>query len=198
MIPKKLIVATGNRHKLQEIREIFPETQVISAADAGFTQDVEETGRTFEENALIKARAAAVALNLPALADDSGLCVNALGGAPGVYSARFAGIEQNDEKNIDKLLDELKDCKDRTAEFVTVVTLVYPDGKVLSAKGRTEGEITYERKGTGGFGYDPVFYSRELNKTFGEATEEEKNAVSHRGKALESLKKIFLSEDTAE
>lgn len=196
----KLVIASNNGHKVREIKKILGRffKEIVTIKELGLDIDPEETGNTFEENSLIKAKAVCLTSGLPALADDSGLCVNALGGAPGVYSARFAGIEQNDEKNIDKLLDELKDCMDRTAEFVTVVTLVYPDGKVLSAKGRTEGEITYERKGTGGFGYDPVFYSRELNKTFGEATEEEKNAVSHRGKALESLKKIFLSEDTAE
>lgn len=196
----KLVIASNNGHKVREIKKILGRffKEIVTIKELGLDIDPEETENTFEENSLIKAKAVCLASGLPALADDSGLCVNALGGAPGVYSARFAGIEQNDEKNIDKLLDELKDCKDRTAEFVTVVTLVYPDGKVLSAKGRTEGEITYERKGTGGFGYDPVFYSRELSKTFGEATEEEKNAVSHRGKALESLKKIFLSEDTAE
>ena len=196
----KLVIASNNGHKVREIKKILGRffKEIVTIKELGLDIDPEETGNTFEENSLIKAKAVCLTSGLPALADDSGLCVNALGGAPGVYSARFAGIEQNDEKNIDKLLDELKDCKDRTAEFVTVVTLVYPDGKVLSAKGRTEGEITYERKGTGGFGYDPVFYSRELNKTFGEATEEEKNAVSHRGKALESLKKIFLSEDTVE
>lgn len=196
----KLVIASNNGHKVREIKKILGRffKEIVTIKELGLDIDPEETGNTFEENSLIKAKAVCLASGLPALADDSGLCVNALGGAPGVYSARFAGIEQNDEKNIDKLLDELKDCEDRTAEFVTVVTLVYPDGKVLSAKGRTEGKITYERKGTGGFGYDPVFYSRELNKTFGEATEEEKNAVSHRGKALESLKKIFLSEDTAE
>ncbi|MGN0768530.1 MAG: XTP/dITP diphosphatase [Christensenellales bacterium] len=196
----KLVIASNNGHKVREIKKILGRffKEIVTIKELGLDIDPEETGNTFEENSLIKAKAVCLASGLPALADDSGLCVNALGGAPGVYSARFAGIEQNDEKNIDKLLDELKDCKDRTAEFVTVVTLVYPDGKVLSAKGRTKGKITYERKGAGGFGYDPVFYSRELNKTFGEATEEEKNAVSHRGKALESLKKIFLSEDTAE
>lgn len=196
----KLVIASNNGHKVREIKKILGRffKEIVTIKELGLDIDPEETGNTFEENSLIKAKAVCLASGLPALADDSGLCVNVLGGAPGVYSARFAGIEQNDEKNIDKLLDELKDCKDRTAEFVTVVTLVYPDGKVLSAKGRTEGEITYERKGAGGFGYDPVFYSRELNKTFGEATEEEKNAVSHRGKALESLKKIFLSENTAE
>ena len=120
--------------------------------------------------------------------------MKALNGAPGVYSARFAGEEHDDEKNIDKLLSELKGERNREAEFVTVITLVYPDGKTIKAEGRTEGEITEARKGTGGFGYDPVFYSYELNKTFGEATEDEKNSVSHRGKALENLEKIIKNE----
>lgn len=194
MIPKKLIVATGNRHKLQEIREIFPETQVISAADAGFTQDVEETGRTFEENALIKARAAAVALNLPALADDSGLCVDALGGAPGIYSARYAGGHGDDKANRQKLLKELSGVKQRDARFCCAIALCFPHGKEIVVTGETCGEILYEEQGENGFGYDSLFFSDDLQKSFGRAGAEEKNAVSHRGRALCALKEKLSGE----
>ena len=194
MIPKKLIVATGNRHKLQEIREIFPETQVISAADAGFTQDVEETGRTFEENALIKARAAAEVLNLPALADDSGLCVDALGGAPGIYSARYAGGHGDDKANRQKLLIELSGVKQRSARFCCAIALCFPHGKEIVVTGETCGEILYEEQGENGFGYDSLFFSDDLQKSFGTADAEEKNAVSHRGRALCALKEKLSGE----
>ncbi len=190
----KLVIASNNSHKVKEIKAILGGffKEILTIKEAGLDIDPEETGSTFEENSLIKAEAVCKASGLAALADDSGLCVDALNGEPGVYSARYAGEEHDDEKNIDKLLETLGESKNRTAEFVTVVTLVYPDGKILTAKGATKGEITYERKGNAGFGYDPVFYSYELGKTFGEATEEEKNAVSHRGKALEALKNIIL------
>ncbi|MGN1053401.1 MAG: XTP/dITP diphosphatase [Candidatus Scatosoma sp.] len=185
---QKLIVATGNKHKLREIREIFPETEVISAADAGFTQEVEETGQTFEENALIKARAAAEALKLPALADDSGLCVDALGGAPGVYSARYAGGHGDEQANRQKLLKELSGVKQRSARFCCAVALCFPDGKEIAAAGETCGEILYGEQGENGFGYDSLFFSDDLQKSFGAAEAEEKNAVSHRGRALCALK----------
>ncbi|MGN1061589.1 MAG: XTP/dITP diphosphatase [Candidatus Scatosoma sp.] len=188
MILQKLIVATGNSHKLKEIREIFPATEVISAAEAGFTQDVEETGQTFEENALIKARAAAEALNLPALADDSGLCVDALGGAPGIYSARYAGGHGDEKANRKKLLKELSGVKQRSARFCCVIALCFPDGKTVTAAGETCGEILYEEQGGNGFGYDCLFFSDDLQKSFGTAEAEEKNAVSHRGRALRALK----------
>ena len=127
------------------------------------------------------------ALGLPALADDSGLCVNALGGAPGIFSARFAG-DGNDEHNIDKLLKELDGVKDRSAKFVCSLVLYYPDGKIISAEGETNGEILFERAGKNGFGYDPIFYSADLKKSLGEASSKEKNSVSHRSRALKNLK----------
>lgn len=192
----KLVIASNNAHKVREIKKILGNffEEIFTMKEVGLDIEIKETGETFEENSKIKAETVMKKCNIAALADDSGLCVKALNGAPGVYSARFAGEEHDDEKNIDKLLSELKGESNRQAEFVTVITLVYPDGKTIKAEGRTEGEITEARKGTGGFGYDPVFYSYELNKTFGEATEDEKNSVSHRGKALENLEKIIKNE----
>ena len=159
---EKLVVATGNAHKLREIAEIFTEYEVISQKQAGFDEDVEETGTTFEENALIKARAASKALGVVALADDSGICVNALGGAPGVYSARYCGWHADDKSNRDLLLKNLQGETDRTAYFESAIALVYPDGKELVAHGRTYGKILTEERGDGGFGYDCIFESDDL------------------------------------
>ena len=182
-----LVVATGNAHKLQEIAQIFPQFTVISQKQAGFDEEVEETGKTFLENAFIKARAAANALNCPVLADDSGLCVDALGGEPGVYSARYSGQHGNDAANRAKLLQELQGKTDRKAHFSCAVALVYPDGKEYAAEGNTYGEILTQEDGDGGFGYDPLFYSVDLQKSFGKATAQEKNGVSHRYRALQAL-----------
>lgn len=184
---EKLVVATGNAHKLKEISEIFSDREVIGQKEAGFDGDVEETGTTFEENALIKARAAAEALGCPALADDSGICVEALGGAPGVYSARYAGEHGNDAANRALLLENLKGKDDRRAYFESAVALVYPDGREVTAVGRTCGHILFEETGENGFGYDSLFFSDDLGKSFGEATAEEKNSVSHRARALRAL-----------
>jgi XTP/dITP diphosphohydrolase len=148
---------------------------------------VEETGKTFAENALIKARAAAKALHSPVLADDSGLCVDALGGAPGVYSARYSGEHGNDAANRAKLLQALQGEKNRNAHFSCAVALVYPNGKEYVAEGNTYGEILTKESGDGGFGYDPLFFSADLQKSFGIATPEEKNGVSHRYRALQAL-----------
>lgn len=185
----RVVAATGNKGKVKEISEIFSGfgIEVISQEEAGIRTEVEETGKSFEENARLKALAVAQKCNDAVIADDSGLCVRALDGAPGLYSARYAGIEASDSDRIRKLLDALKDAEDRSAWFVSAVVFVYPDGKIVSAEGRTEGYITYEPKGEGGFGYDPVFFSDELNKTFSQATSEEKNSVSHRARALSAL-----------
>ena len=185
---EKLVVATGNAHKLREISQIFTEYEVISQKQAGFDQDVEETGTTFEENALIKARAASKALGVIALADDSGICVNALNGAPGVYSARYSGGHGDDKANRDLLIKNLDGKTDRTAYFESAIALVYPDGKELVAHGRTYGKILFEEDGDGGFGYDCIFFSDDLQKSFGRASAEEKNAVSHRFRGLMALK----------
>lgn len=193
-----LVVATGNKHKLQEIQAIFKDVRVVSAREAGYFGDPEETGATFEENAIIKARAAAEALNLPALADDSGLCVAALGGAPGIYSARYAGGHGDDKKNREKLLAELGDEKNRAAYFRSAAALCFPQsmgGKTVTATGDTHGRILTREEGENGFGYDCLFYSDDLCKSFGVASAEEKNAVSHRFRALTALKEKLKSED---
>ena len=185
----KLVVATGNAHKLREIADIFTSFEVIGQKQAGFCEEVEETGKTFAENALLKARVATRALQCIALADDSGLCVPALDGAPGVRSARYAGEHGNDKKNRDLLLQNLQNKKDRSAYFVSAVALTFPDGKEIVVEGKTHGRILKEEVGTGGFGYDCIFQSDDLGKSFGEATSEEKNAVSHRYRALQALLK---------
>lgn len=193
-----LVVATGNKHKLQEIQAIFKDVRVVSAREAGYLGDPEETGKTFEENAIIKARAAAEALNLPALADDSGLCVAALGGAPGIYSARYAGGHGDDKKNREKLLAELGDEKNRAAYFRSAAALCFPQsmgGKTVTATGDTHGRILTREEGENGFGYDCLFYSDDLCKSFGTASAEEKNAVSHRFRALTALKEKLKSEE---
>lgn len=193
-----LVVATGNKHKLQEIQAIFKDVRVVSAREAGYLGNPEETGATFEENAIIKARAAAEALNLPALADDSGLCVAALGGAPGIYSARYAGGHGDDKKNREKLLAELGDEKNRAAYFRSAAALCFPQsmgGKTVTATGDTHGRILTREEGENGFGYDCLFYSDDLCKSFGTASAEEKNAVSHRFRALTALKEKLKSED---
>ncbi len=185
----KIVVASGNRAKLREISQIFTGHEIISMQDAGFAEDIEENGCTFEENALIKARAVQQKLHCAALADDSGLCVDYLNGAPGIYSARFCGVHGDDAANNRLLLEKMKGVeeKDRGAYFESCVALVLEDGKSITATGRTYGRILEKEVGNGGFGYDPLFYSFDLNKGFGEATAEEKNSVSHRGRALALL-----------
>lgn len=193
-----LVVATGNKHKLQEIQAIFKDVRVVSAREAGYLGDPEETGATFEENAIIKARAAAEALNLPALADDSGLCVAALGDAPGIYSARYAGGHGDDKKNREKLLHELRGIENRAAYFRSAAALCFPQsmgGKTVTATGDTHGRILTREEGENGFGYDCLFYSDDLCKSFGVASAEEKNTVSHRFRALTALKEKLKSED---
>ncbi len=182
---RTIVAATGNARKLKEIRAIFSDVEILSEKEAGFDGEVEETGATFLENALIKARAVSRATGKPALADDSGLCVEALGGAPGVFSARYSG--GNDADNRALLLKNMRDKTERGAYFASAVALVFPDGKELLAEGRTYGKILYAESGENGFGYDSLFYSDDLCKSFGEATDEEKNGVSHRGRALRSL-----------
>ena len=188
---KQLVVATGNKHKLREIAEIFTDFYVVSQKEMGFDEDVEETGETFAENALIKARAASKALNCIALADDSGLCVDALSGAPGVYSARYCGYHGDDQKNRDKLLENMQGVENRAAHFTSAIALVYPDGREVVVEGHTYGKILHEETGTGGFGYDCLFESDDLKKSFGVATAEEKNAVSHRFRALQKLRELI-------
>ena len=184
---KTVVAATGNAHKLTEIRAILCEWNVISAKEAGFFGDVEETGETFAENALLKARAVCASTGIPALADDSGLCVDALDGAPGVYSARYSG--GGDKENRELLLKNLAGKENRRAYFACAIALAFPNGSLITAEGRTYGEILFEERGVNGFGYDSLFFSEDLKKSFGEATDEEKNSVSHRGRALRELEK---------
>lgn len=185
-LPKKIVIASGNTHKINEIREIFKDTEIISMTEAGFKGEIVENGQSFRENAYIKAKAVCDFVHAPVLADDSGLCVDALGGAPGIYSARFSG--GNSADNRARLLELMKDISDRRARFACAVCLMYPDGSVLFGEGFTKGKILFEEKGSCGFGYDCIFYSDDLKKSFGEATEEEKNSVSHRYRALQDLR----------
>lgn len=187
----KIIAATQNKGKIKEIREIFAPLgfEIISQSDAGIDIDVEETGETFEENALLKARAVYELCHQAVVADDSGLCVDALGGAPGVYSARYAGVGASDNDKINKLLGELDGTTDRTAKFVSSIAMILEDGREFTAMGEVPGLILEEPSGTNGFGYDPVFYSTELEKSFGVATDEEKNSISHRARGLKNMYK---------
>ncbi len=192
---KTLVVASNNKHKLREISEIFTEFEVCSQKQMGFDEDVEETGKTFAENALIKARAACKALGVMALADDSGLCVDALDGAPGIYSARYCGTHGLDKENRDLLLQNLQGVENRRAHFCSAIALVYPDGREYVAEGRTFGNILTEEVGEGGFGYDCIFQSDDLGKSFGVATAEEKNGVSHRFRALQEIRRIWKEQE---
>jgi XTP/dITP diphosphohydrolase len=187
----RLVVASGNKNKLREIAEIFPDFEVCSQKQMGFDEDVEETGLTFAENALIKARAACAALGEMVLADDSGLCVDALNGAPGVFSARYCGHHGSDEENRAVLLKNMQGVENRKAHFTSAIALVFPDGRELVAEGHTYGEILQEETGDGGFGYDCLFFSEDLKKSFGVATAEEKNGVSHRFRALQAMLKLW-------
>jgi XTP/dITP diphosphohydrolase len=190
----RLVVASGNAHKLREIAEIFTDFEVVSQKEMGFDGDVEETGATFAENALIKARAACQELGVMALADDSGLCVDALNGAPGVYSARYCGYHGSDAENRAVLLKNMQGVENRSAHFTSAIALVYPDGQELTAEGCTYGRILEAEQGDGGFGYDCLFFSDDLQKSFGEASAEEKNGVSHRFRALQAMLKIWKAQ----
>ncbi len=191
---RTVVVATGNAHKLVEIEDILgralPDVRFVALGQLGDFEDPEEDGVTFAENALIKARAAVQETGLTAVADDSGLVVDALGGEPGVYSARYAGVHGDDAANNAKLLDRLAGVAedDRTARFMSVVALVYPDGRELTGTGACEGAIGFEGRGDHGFGYDPLFLPDDTpGKTMAELEPEEKNAISHRFHALVDL-----------
>ena len=189
----KLSIASNNAHKIQEIKAILGRRfdQVLSMREAGLDMEIEENGTTFQQNALIKARAVAEATGCAALADDSGLSVDALDGAPGVYSARYAGVHGDDEANNDKLLQQMQPVADghRGAAYHCVMALVRPDGTELTAEGSCRGEILRQRQGTGGFGYDPLFFLPEYGCTMAQLTPQQKNAMSHRFRALVALEK---------
>ncbi len=188
-----LVIATRNPGKTEEIRSLlsgYP-VEIKNLDDFGPIPEVEEDGATFDDNAYKKASFAARVLGVPALADDSGLCVNALGGAPGVYSARYAGEEATDKQRYEKLLAALNGVADRTAAFECVISISVPTGAALTYEGRCEGVIAEAPSGESGFGYDPVFYYPPLQKTFAELTPEEKNRVSHRARALHEVQNEF-------
>ncbi len=181
-----IVLATRNSGKVKEFQQLlknFP-VELKNLNDFGPIPEVEEDGKTFDDNAYKKALFAAKALGLPAIADDSGLVVEALEGAPGVKSARYAGEDATDKANLDKLLEKMKGKDDRRAAFQCVISIAVPSGPALTYEGRCEGEIAQTPKGDSGFGYDPVFICPEYNKTFAELNSDEKNRVSHRGKAL--------------
>ena len=186
----KVILASRNRHKLEELSAILRHLgmEVMLESDVGLNIEVEETGTTFEENSYLKAAAVLAASGLPTIADDSGLMVDALGGAPGVYSARYGGIDDTKERNR-YLLSNMKDVPEekRTAKFVTVITCLFPDGRKIVARGECPGRILFAPAGENGFGYDPLFYVEEYGKTFAELPTEVKNSISHRARALQDF-----------
>lgn len=186
----KVILASKNPHKLTELSAILSQHgfEIALESEYGLDIDVDETGTTFEENSLLKAEAVMKASGLPVLADDSGLMVDALDGAPGVYSARY-GHKSSDGERMEFLLENMKDVPDgkRTAKFVCVITCLWPDGRKIVARGECPGVITREVHGENGFGYDPVFYLPELGMTYAELPSEQKNAISHRARALQDF-----------
>ena len=185
----KMVLASQNAHKKVEMEHILANygIELVLQSELGIHVDVEETGATFEENSLIKAKAVMESAGLPAIADDSGLCVDALNGAPGVYSARYGGEGLDDAGRCRLLLENLRGQLDRKGKFVSVVTACFPNGDVIVARGECPGTIAYAPQGEKGFGYDPVFFVPSMRKTFAQLTEEEKNAISHRGNALKAF-----------
>ena len=190
---KKIIFATQNKGKLKEIKEKFPDYEVISMAEAGIDTEIEENGATFEENALIKARAIAALRNDIVVADDSGLEIDCLYKAPGVYSARFLGHDTSYDYKNNKILEMIEGVPDdkRTARFVCAMAVVFPDGSSEVTRATIEGMIGHKIAGANGFGYDPIFFVPSLGKTTAELSMEEKNKISHRGKALDNVRKIL-------
>ena len=192
---KELILASNNAHKVEEIKSILEDYSILTLKDINYTEEILEDGTTFEENALIKARTICKYSGKTAISDDSGLSVELLDGRPGVYSARYSK-EQTDEKNIEKVLLELNGQKSK-AKFVSVIALVKPDGTELTFRGECHGEIIFEKRGTNGFGYDPIFYVPSLDKTFAELSAEQKNSISHRKQSLEKFSQ-YLKEESDE
>lgn len=189
----KIVLATNNSHKVSEFKSCFAqkgiEAEIITIAETGFKGEIIENADDFEGNAYLKAKALCDYTGMLCIADDSGLSVDALGGEPGVFSARYAGENATDSDNIKKLLDKMKDIpkEERTAEFVCSICALRPDGSKLFVRGESKGVILTELHGFGGFGYDPVFFCERFQKTFAQLTSEEKNSISHRGMAIEKL-----------
>lgn len=190
-----ILMATNNKGKVKELSALLDEPGLyfMTLEEAGYKVEVIEDGKTFEENALKKAIETYRITGMPSIADDSGLCVDALDGAPGIYSARWAGEKAPGEALIKKLLSELKDNENRGAEFVCSIALVFSETDIITASGKCRGQIAKEPHGNGGFGYDPVFYVPKTGKTFAEMTKEEKNLISHRAMAVAELKKKLES-----
>lgn len=189
-----IVIATNNKGKINDFKVIFPEFNVIGISEIIEGFDVEETGTTFEANARLKSEAAAKALNKRVIADDSGLEIFALNGEPGVYSARYAGSDKDDNANIEKVLTKLENKTDRTAQFVCVISMSAPGEETKQFKGTVQGEITLDKIGENGFGYDPIFYIEDKNKTMAQLTPEEKSEISHRGRAIDKLKAYLEGE----
>jgi len=185
-----IIFATNNKNKLRELRSIFPNVSILSLNELGYEKEIIEDGKTFEENALIKARQVSLDLNMTVVAEDSGLEVDALGGAPGIYSARYAGLDKDDEANNQLLLKNLVGVENRTARYVCAICVYHPDGEYKIFKETCSGIIIDQRRGSGGFGYDPYFYIPMFGKTFAEVPLEMKNTISHRSKAFNKLKEV--------
>ena len=187
----KVFLATKNKGKIKDFEKLTEgiNLEVVTILDGLDIPDVVEDGETFEENSQKKAKEIADYTNIVTISDDSGLCVDALGGGPGVYSARFGGENTSDSEKNQKMLEILKDVKkeDRKAHFVSVVSIAFPNGKIHSFRGEIEGEILFEAQGNNGFGYNPIFYSYELGKSFGQASDEERKSVSHRARAFRKL-----------
>ena len=197
---KRIVFATGNAGKMREIKRILGDlgVEIVSMKEAGIATDAEENGKTYEENALIKARAVAALTGDCVLADDSGLEIDYLNKEPGIYSARYMGEDTSYRIKNANLIERLEGVPDekRTARFVCAIAAVLPNGKELTVRATLEGRIGYEEKGEGGFGYDPIFYVPELQKTTAELTEDEKNSVSHRGKALRLMKEELKRDES--
>ena len=195
----KFVLASQNPHKLIEMNDILSAhgVEVVLEKDVGLHVDVEETGSTFAENAMLKARAVMEASGLPAIADDSGVCVDALDGAPGIYSARYGGPGLTDAERYQLRLNALRGQTNRAAHFTSAIACIFPNGDTIEAEGICPGTIAFAPQGDGGFGYDPVFFLPQLRKTYAQLTPEEKAAVSHRGKALavfEEKLKAYLAQ----
>ncbi len=184
---QKLVLASGNKHKIKEISQMLPEFEVVGYKDFGYDFEIEENGKTFYENALIKAKTVSEVLSLSALADDSGICVDALNGEPGIYSARYAG-DGDDNHNNELLLKNMQGKTNRKAKFVCCMVFYKPNGEIITATGETHGQILEQIQGENGFGYDPLFFSDDLQKCLGIASSEEKNTISHRFRAINALR----------
>ncbi len=194
---KKIIIATRNKKKFEELKRLLEDTgnEFLSLNDFPDIEEIKEDGKTFEENAVKKAKEIMMKTGISVISDDSGLVVPTLGGEPGIYSARYAGEPRDDRKNIEKLLDKMKNLTERRAYFICVIAFAEPDGDIRTFEGRVNGIITHEPRGNKGFGYDPVFIPDGMTKTFAEMEPEEKDRLSHRRKAIELLEEYLKNKN---